>query len=157
MNPIRYAKRECQDQEKIHNFLSQAKTGFLGLSTKDQPYVVPLNFILWENSIYFHGANEGRKVEMIKENNNACFTVSEEYGTLVSPIPAHTDTAYMSTMIFGKIESITDIEEATQAMQKMLDKYVPGYYDSLLTRSHVERYRSALGSKTHYLKSSLLK
>lgn len=33
-------------------------------------------------------------------------------------------------------------------MQVMLDKYVPGYYDRPLGRSHLERYVSALGSKT---------
>jgi len=29
-------------------------------------------------------------------------------------------------MIFGKIQFITNIDESTEAMQSMLDKYVPG-------------------------------
>lgn len=33
-------------------------------------------------------------------------------------------------------------------MQAMLDKYVPGYYDKSLSQSHVEKYRSSLGSHT---------
>mgnify|MGYP007126056255 CR=1 FL=1 len=33
-------------------------------------------------------------------------------------------------------------------MQAMLDKYVPGYYDKSLLQSHVEKYRSSLGSHT---------
>ena len=148
MNPIRYAKRECTDQVRIEEFLAQAKTGFLGLSTKDQPYVVPLNFVWWRDSLYFHGAAEGRKIDMMNENNHVCFTISEEYGTLVSPIPAHTDTAYMSVIMFGRAEEVSDLEEATGAMQAMLDKYVPGYYHSPLAKSHVEKYRSSMGSRT---------
>jgi len=148
MNPIRYAKRECTDQEKINYFLNQAKTGFLGLSVNDQPYIIPLNFVWWEGNIYFHGAAEGRKIEMMQANNNVCFTVSEEYGSMVSPIPAHTDTAYMSTILFGKAELVTDLDEATESMQKMLDKYVPGFYDTPLSKSHVDKYRSSMGSRT---------
>ncbi|WP_178075357.1 pyridoxamine 5'-phosphate oxidase family protein, partial [Pseudomonas sp. 2822-17] len=67
---IRYAKRECTDKKKIDSFIHQAKTGFLGLSTNDQPYVIPLNFVWFDHCIYFHRATEGRKIDILKENSN---------------------------------------------------------------------------------------
>lgn len=67
---------------------------------------------------------------------------------MVDPVPANTDTAYMSVMAFGKIETVTNLDEATSVMQEMLNKYVLGYYDTPLAKSHVEKYRSSLGSKT---------
>ncbi|QGQ96079.1 pyridoxamine 5'-phosphate oxidase family protein [Paenibacillus psychroresistens] len=148
MFPIRNQKRNCTDTVKIQDFLEHAQTGFLGLSLEDVPYVVPLNFVWLNEAIYFHGADKGRKVTYIEHNPLACFTVSESYGTLTSPIPAATDTAYMSVIIEGSLFHVTDINEATEAMQIMLDKYVPGYYDRPLERSHLERYVSYLGSKT---------
>lgn len=148
MFSVRLQKRECTDQSKIEDFLAHAKTGFLGLSADDIPYVVPLNFVRVGPSIYFHGAAEGRKVSLIQHNNQACFTVSEEFGTIADIIPAHTDTAYMSVMIFGHMEFITDLDEATEVMQRMLHKYVPGYYDQPLSKAHIDKYRSSLGSKT---------
>lgn len=54
----------------------------------------------------------------------------------------------MSVMLFGVLETVSDLNEATSAMQGMLNKYVPGYYDKSLLQSHVERYRSSLGSHT---------
>ncbi|MCP8971333.1 pyridoxamine 5'-phosphate oxidase family protein [Ectobacillus ponti] len=152
MNPMRYAKRECTDRGRIDAFLRQAKTGFLGLSDEEGPYVIPLNFAYYNGAIYFHGAAEGRKIDMMKQNNRVCFTISEEYGTIADPIPAHTDTAYMSVILFGESEEVTDLDEATAAMQCMLDKYVPGYYDQPLAKSHVERYRSSKGSRTAVFK-----
>lgn len=110
--------------------------------------MVPLNFVWMNGAVYFHGAAQGRKIDLIPANPNCCFTVSEDYGTMVSPIPAKTDTAYMSVMQFGVLEAVVDLEEATAAMQVMLDKYVPGYYDKNLSKSHVEKYRSSLGSHT---------
>src|SRR4029077_2238426 len=81
-----------------------------------------------------------------------CFTISEEFGTIADPVPANTDTAYMSVVIQGSVEIVSDLSEATEAMKGMLDKYVPGYYDKPLERSHVERYVSSMGSKTAVFK-----
>jgi len=151
MFPIRNEKRTCTDTGKIQHFLEHAQTGFLGLSSEDVPYVIPLNFVWLNDAIYFHGAEEGRKVTYIENNPLACFTVSENYGTITSPIPAKTDTAYMSVVIEGSLVRLTEINEATQAMQVMLDKYVPGYYDRPLGQPHLEGYVSLLGSKTEFI------
>jgi nitroimidazol reductase NimA-like FMN-containing flavoprotein (pyridoxamine 5'-phosphate oxidase superfamily) len=152
MHNIRQQKLACTDDNRIDQFLSHARTGYLGLTDGDLPYVVPLNFIWMNEAVYFHGAAQGRKIDLIQTNPNGCFTVAEDYGTMVSPIPAKTDTAYMSVMLFGVIEPVTDLEEATAAMQIMLDKYVPGYYEKSLPQSHVEKYRSSLGSHTAVFK-----
>ncbi|MBW5446076.1 pyridoxamine 5'-phosphate oxidase family protein [Cohnella sp. CFH 77786] len=152
MFPIRMQKRACTDNAKIQRFLDLAKTGFLGLSSDDVPYVVPLNFLWRDGAVYFHGAAEGRKVSVMERNTRACFTVSEEYGTIADPVPANTDTAYMSVIIDGTVEPVTDLSEATEAMQGMLDKYVPGYYDKPLARIHVEKYVSSMGSRTAVFK-----
>ncbi|WP_198029697.1 pyridoxamine 5'-phosphate oxidase family protein [Bacillus sp. J33] len=148
MYQLRQKMMEWKDKQEIENFLSNAKTGFLGLSDEGFPYVIPLNFCWHNGYIYFHGASDGRKIDIMAKNPNACFTISEELGTMAHPVPAKTDTAYMSVIVFGKIEKAADLEEATAAMQSMLDKYVPGYYQNKLARSHVEKYRSSLGSKT---------
>jgi uncharacterized protein len=148
LNKIRQQKLECTDDNRIDQFISQARTGNLGLTDGMTPYVVPLNFVMMNGAIYFHGAAQGRKVDLINANPNCCFTVSEDYGTMVSPIPAKTDTAYFSVMMFGVVETVTHLDEATAAMQALLDKYVPGYYNNSLSKSHLEKYRSSLGSHT---------
>ncbi len=152
MKKVRQEKLECTDEKRIDQFLIAARTGYLGLTDGELPYVVPLNFIWMNGALYFHGAAQGRKIELIRTNSNCCFTVAEDYGTMVSPVPAKTDTAYMSVMLFGKLEAVTDLNEATEVMQVMLDKYVPGYYDKRLSSSHVEKYRSSLGSHTAVFK-----
>ncbi|MFD2611630.1 pyridoxamine 5'-phosphate oxidase family protein [Paenibacillus gansuensis] len=148
MFPIRVQRRTATDTAKIQNFLARAQTGFLGLSSEGVPYVIPLNFVWLNDAIYFHGAQEGRKISYIEHNPLGCFTVGEDYGTITDVVPANTDTAYMSVIIEGTITLVNDSNEATDAMQAMLDKYVPGYYDRPLAKSHLERYVSSLGSKT---------
>jgi len=140
--------RNCYDKQKIEKLLSTADTGFLGLALNNQPYIVPLNYVWVDESVYFHGASEGKKVNFIKENKHATFVISKNEGTMVSPIPAETDTAYLSIMLFGEVQIVNDLTEATKAMQALLDKYVTSYYNSPLSSQHVERYRSSHGSKT---------
>ncbi|WP_187445753.1 pyridoxamine 5'-phosphate oxidase family protein [Bacillus infantis] len=152
MFPMRQSMLKVEDPEKISTFLKGARTGYLGLNDNSYPYVVPLNFIWQDDCIYFHGASEGRKMELLQNNPQVCFTVSEDFGTLTDPVPAKTDTAYISVMIFGKAFVLSDIEEATMVMQNMLDKYVPGYFQAPLPKAHVDKYRSSLGSRTAVIK-----
>jgi Predicted flavin-nucleotide-binding protein len=149
---VRLKARECHDLERIHRFLKEARTAYMGLSDGGAPYVVPLNYVWHNGAFYAHGAAEGRKMDILSRNANACFTVSEDYGTLPHPVPAKTDTAYMSVMGFGKVELVADLDEATEVLQQMLHKYAPGFHGQPLAKSHVERYRSSLGSATAVLK-----
>jgi nitroimidazol reductase NimA-like FMN-containing flavoprotein (pyridoxamine 5'-phosphate oxidase superfamily) len=149
---MRRAMLECRDEDKITRFLQTASTGFLGLVDDHEPYVVPLNFVWWNQCIYVHGAEEGRKMDIVKRHSRVCFTVSENFGTMVHPVPAKTDTAYMSVILFGEASIVSDIDEATAAMQQLLDKYVPGYFSSSLSKHHVQSYRSSMGSGTVVMK-----
>ncbi len=144
--------RACTDDNHIKQFLEDAQTAFLGLVDEHIPYVIPFNYVFKDGYFYFHGANEGRKINIIQTNPHACITICETFGTMVDPIPAETDTAYMSVMANGKVEIVTDLNEATAAMQAMLDKYVPSYYHTRLSKTHIEKYQSSLGSKTLVLK-----
>ncbi|MNW50790.1 Pyridoxamine 5'-phosphate oxidase [compost metagenome] len=144
MNGVRYKVREVLDRNKIESFLQQARIGYLGMVDGHQPYVVPLNFVWINGMLYFHGATGGRRNQVMDANSEVCFTVCEEYGTITDPVPAKTDTAYMSVMIFGQAEPIVDLDEATLMLQEMLNKYVPGYYNRPLSRQHVDKYRSAV-------------
>ena len=149
---IRMVNRACTDEKQIKQFLEGAQTAFLGLVDQHIPYVIPLNYVYKDGIFYFHGANEGRKIDILTTNQNACMTISENYGTMVDPVPAETDTAYMSVVANGLVEIVTDLNEATAAMQAMLDKYVPDYYHTPLSKKHLDKYQSSLGSKTLVLK-----
>lgn len=148
MQEMRKHMLACHDQEKIDCFLQQMHVGFLGLSDSDGLYVVPVNFIWHEGKIYLHGAEAGRKAKIMSGGAPACFTVCEEQAIMTDPVPAHTSTAYMSVMLFGRVQPIDDLHERTEVMQQMLNKYVPGYFRRPLASSHVEKYRSKLGSRT---------
>ena len=145
MEKVSYIKRDCTDQKKIDSFLSVTRIGILGLSDTTYPYAVPVNFIWYNDAIYFHGMGSGKKVNLLDKTSNVCFTVFEEYGTAVDPMPCHADTAYTSVMIFGDAHKVTDSQEGADILNILVNKYMPDYYgEKPINAKLIEKYRSAL-------------
>jgi nitroimidazol reductase NimA-like FMN-containing flavoprotein (pyridoxamine 5'-phosphate oxidase superfamily) len=144
MNQVNYVQRNCTDKKRIETFLLRARTGVLGMASGFSPYAVPMNYVWHNDSVYFHGMGSGKKENILSQNPSVCFMVYEENGTVTDPVPCHADTAYMSVMIFGKAEKVIDLEEASVALQKLVDKYMPKYYNHPLTSTFIEKYRSSL-------------
>ena len=72
-----------------------------------------MNYVWYNGSVYFHGMGSGKKENILSQNPFVCFTIYEEHGTVIDPVPCHADTVYMSVMLFGKAEKVTDPEEAS--------------------------------------------
>jgi len=142
LNKIRYIQRECNDKHKIEDFLKSSRVGVLGMNDGNKPYAVPLNYVWHDDSIFFHGAGSGRKEQILTEEPEVCFTVFEEFGTVLDPMPCHADTAYMSIMLFGKIQRVMDFEESANILDQLVEKYTPGYYQKGLSAKMMENYRS---------------
>lgn len=147
MNQVSYTKRNCTDQEKIETFLLGERTGVLGMVDGVLPYTLPVNYLWYKGSIYFHGMGSGKKEKILSQNPPVCFTVYKEHGTVIDPVPCHADTSYMSVMLFGQAEKVRDFKEAAEVFQKFLDKFMPKYYSQPLTSTLIEKYRSGMDGK----------
>jgi nitroimidazol reductase NimA-like FMN-containing flavoprotein (pyridoxamine 5'-phosphate oxidase superfamily) len=123
---LRRADREITDRAVIEAILRRAEVGRLGLAVDNVPYVVPLNYVYHNGTIYFHSANEGRKIDMLKANPQVCFEVDEHYGTVRSNKPAPHSMHYASVMVFGRASLVDDLPLKFDALQALLDKYAPG-------------------------------
>lgn len=147
MPQVSYTKRNCTDKNKIETFLLQERTGVLGMVSGGLPYAVPVNYVWYKGSIYFHGMGSGKKVTILSQNPPVSFTIYKEHGTVTDPVPCHADTAYMSIMLFGTAEKVTDSQEAATVLQELLNKFMPEYYSQTLTSTLIEKYRSGMDGK----------
>lgn len=149
MEQINYQQRICEDKVKIDEFLRKQRVGILALVTGEGefPYAVPLNYVFYRGKIYFHGMGSGKKNNILKEEQKACFTVYEEFGTVSDPVPAKCDTAYFSVMLFGSVELVTDLKTKTEVLQQLLSKFLPGFFKQPVSEVFVDKYRSSLDKK----------
>lgn len=144
---IRYKQRICADKSIIEEFLFKARTGVIGISGDRYPYCVPVNYIWKNGAVYFHGLSSGKKVQLLESNPDVSFTVYEEFGTVKDQMPCHADTSYRSVMLFGRVEKIENFNESAEALQAILDKFMPGFYRDKISSQLAERYRSTHDNK----------
>jgi nitroimidazol reductase NimA-like FMN-containing flavoprotein (pyridoxamine 5'-phosphate oxidase superfamily) len=83
----------------------------------NEPYLVSLSHGYDEkrNCLYFHCANEGKKLVYIKANNNIWGQAVQDYG-----VTDECDYAYTSVHFKGTVSLIDDLSEKRHAMEVMV-------------------------------------
>jgi len=109
--------------EEARNLLAAAEYGVLSMaSLTGVPHGIPLNFSLVANSIYFHCAPEGRKIEILAANARVSFCVVGSTRVL----PSQFGTEYASVVVTGSVIELA-AEEKRQGLVFLVKKYSPGY------------------------------
>ncbi len=117
---MRKKERERKDDEFFHYVLEHATELMLSINDEQAPYIIPLNFAFSKNNlIYFHCAQEGKKLDLIKKNNNVSFCAACDIGILKEKA----STAYRSVCVQGKAQIIENNEEKEKALQLIAKKY----------------------------------
>ncbi len=141
---MRRKDKEITDRDEIEGILSACMVGRLGTCANGIPYITPMNFTYDREAarIYLHCANEGRKIDNIRANQNVCFEVEEVTGTLVKQPTCASSVAYRSVILFGSIKILTDMVARNDALQKLASKYAPqnpkaAFTDAMLNKTNV--------------------
>jgi nitroimidazol reductase NimA-like FMN-containing flavoprotein (pyridoxamine 5'-phosphate oxidase superfamily) len=112
-----------QKNSDVDSILDRALVGRIGTSLKDQPYIVPVNFLYSEGKIYFHSASKGQMYEYITANPQVCFEVDEIGKTIPNIDPCKFSFTYKSVIAFGKVSFIQDPAEKVTVLTKLVEKY----------------------------------
>lgn len=122
---FRETRRERQrlGREECEVILRNATSGVLSLvGDEGYPYGVPLSHAYVEGRLVFHGAPTGHKMDAIRANPKACFTVVQED----SVIPEEYTTYFRSAMAFGCIRELEE-EEKHAALVQLGERFWPGH------------------------------
>ena len=120
---MRRFKQQISDEE-CAQVLKEAWRGVLAINGENgYPYGIPIDFYYDEEDgkIYFHGAKQGNKIDLLHENNKACLTVMDE------GFHREGDWALniRSVIAFGTIETVTDEKIAMKELTRLAKKYYP--------------------------------
>lgn len=90
--------------EDIEIILTNGEYGVLAtVGENGYPYTVPLSYVYQDNSIYFHCAKEGHKLDNIEKNPKVSFCVVTDTEVL----PGKFSTNYKSIIAFGEAKELT--------------------------------------------------
>lgn len=129
---MRRSDREIKDMKRIYEIIKNTDICRLGLYDNEEVYIVPLNFGHINNdnkiSLFFHGAKEGRKVDIIRKSENVGFEMDRGYEPISADVACGHSSKYQSVIGTGKIKIVTDIEEKNLGMQSIM-KHITGKND----------------------------
>ena len=121
---MRRKDREITGLAEIMEILSRCQVCRLGMCQKGMPYVVPLNFGVEREGerlvLYFHGAREGKKLDIIRENPQVCVEFDGEHRLLEGETACAHSFAYESVIGFGKAGILESHEEKAQGLAAIL-------------------------------------
>ena len=117
-------EREVTDIEEIIGILDRAKIVHVGMIDKNRPYVVPMNYgYTLENgklTLYLHGAKEGRKLDILRENPNVFIEIDTDIVPFEGQTACHYGICYSSVMGEGIAEIIEDSEAKKEALTVLM-------------------------------------
>ena len=120
---MRRKDRKITSKNDIESILNRALVARVAVSEDNKPYVIPMNFGYQDDCLYLHSAQEGKKIEILRENNNVCFEVDYGHELLVADIPCNWVMKYYSVIGFGKAFFIDDLAEKRAALDIIMHKY----------------------------------
>jgi nitroimidazol reductase NimA-like FMN-containing flavoprotein (pyridoxamine 5'-phosphate oxidase superfamily) len=132
---MRRSDREISEIEAIEEIITKADVCRIALANDNTPYIVTMNFGYIKNPgqiLYFHCANTGRKLEMIKRNNLVCFEMDTDHqlfgGEMKDGINGcNWGMKYKSVVGYGNISIISE----KQAKKTGLDCIMKHYTDEM--------------------------
>jgi nitroimidazol reductase NimA-like FMN-containing flavoprotein (pyridoxamine 5'-phosphate oxidase superfamily) len=99
-------------EEEARSLLKFARVGRLGCVDNGEPYIVPINYLFEEESIYSHSL-PGRKLDALRTNPRACLQVDE----------IRDDLNWRSVIAYGNFEEIRVPTDRRSILSKLLARF----------------------------------
>src|SRR5512135_447119 len=124
----RRTDRTMKRSREMELLLERMLVGRLAVTTENGPYIIAVNYLFFEGSIYFHSGLSGRKIEALQADSRVCFLVDEIGPQVLWDQGCGISQVYKSVVCFGKAEFVADPLEKRRMLERMVQKYVPSSY-----------------------------
>ncbi len=120
---MRRKDREITSLEEIEEIIRSCKICHIAMTHDGEPYLVPMSYGYEINggrlTLYLHSAREGKKLDILRQNNRVCFEISREGGLVYSNSPCGCGVLYASVIGDGEVVFINDGDEKCEALAKL--------------------------------------
>ncbi|MEJ6455701.1 pyridoxamine 5'-phosphate oxidase family protein [Fusobacterium nucleatum] len=123
---MRRKDREVLDEVKIDKFIRNCDCCRIGFYDKEnnEVYIIPLNFgyshVDNKRVFYFHGAKEGRKIELISKTKKVSFEMDSNHELIVGKMACNYSERYQSVIGTGLISFVEDKDQKIAALNEIM-------------------------------------
>ena len=120
---MRRKEKEIKDKTEIESIIKRSVVCRLAMVDEKWPYVVPLCFGYKDNTLFFHSAQEGYKLEVLKKNNRVCFEFDLDRKTKPTEKPCEWAMTYKSVIGFGRATVLEDRKSKMEGLDIIFRQY----------------------------------
>jgi uncharacterized protein len=123
---MRKKEREVTDIHEIEKIISSADVCRIAFADMNTPYIVTMNFGYSggeKKYLWFHCANEGRKLDLIKKNNWVCFEMDTDHQIVEGSLACDFSMKYSSIVGYGYVTIVDDTEEKKEGLNQIMFHY----------------------------------
>ena len=114
--------RQLLSREDCESILNEQTSGVLSVYGDDgYPYGVPLSYVYADGKLYFHSAKTGHKMDAVRKNNKASFTIIAQDNI----VPEEYTTHFRSVIVSGRVRILETDTEKRAAIEQLAEKYMP--------------------------------
>lgn len=155
---MRRKDREVTDPERMDAIIRSADCCRLGFADGGEVYIVPLNFgYRRENGtpvFYFHGAGQGRKMELIRQTGRAGFELDTDHCLKTAEKACGYSFRFSSVIGTGRISVLSGTKEKLEGLSVIMEHYGGAkqweFEERLLEKTAVLRLEAtAISCKVH--------
>lgn len=123
---MRRKEREVKDLNTLEQIIERCDVCRIALFDKETPYIVTLNFGYIRSNpskIYFHCSLTGKKIDLIRSNNNVCFQMDTDHELITGDKACSCGMSYKSIVGQGKIYIVEDEGERIEGLNILMSHY----------------------------------
>lgn len=123
---MRRKDREITDINDMIQVMERCDVCRLAMNDGDYPYILPLNFgmqdVDGQITLYFHGAAEGKKYDLFKQDNRAGFEMDCAHKLVTDEGTGNCTMEYESIIGRGRVEIVPE-KEKYEALRILMAHY----------------------------------
>jgi hypothetical protein len=123
--------REILNKQELVDVIQRSLFCHLSLvDLEGKPYVIPMNFGFKDDVIYLHGAQHGKKIDILQQHPEVCinFTTDHVLRYQNEEVACSWSMKYRSVLCYGQAEFIIDPEEKIAAFHVVMAQYTKGEF-----------------------------
>ena len=121
---MRRDDRAVTDTARIREIIAACDCCRLGFCDGGRAYIVPLDFGFVERegryTLYFHGASEGRKIDLVRKTGWAAFEMDTGHELIRGPMACSHSARYQCVMGGGPVRLLESREEKETGLRAIM-------------------------------------
>ena len=90
-----------------------------------KPYVIPMNYGFQDDVVFFHGAQKGKKVDVLQHQQDVCivFSTDHQLRYVNEEVACSWSMRYRSVIVYGKAEFVDDLKDKVDCLNIIMANY----------------------------------